>query len=368
MARLRAAIVGAGHAGNWHANAIKACSDLCELVALVDVDERRLRRLQKKHAEVSTYVSYTHMLAREDIDAVHVCLPHHLHAAVSIQALEAGKHVLCEKPIAVTLEQADAMIEAARRSQRTLMIAENQVFLPAHLKIKELLEAGLIGDPKLIVAYEGGSEVASMSDPGSWKSNLVEGGGGVWMDSGIHRVSVVQYLFGDIVSICGSAERLYTTVPTKADDNCAFSVRFANGALGTIACSFTVASAWNNTLEVYGTKGTILENHNWERPLKLCSTLPGPDQGKWISPDVEHRVYPGYYPLTFEAEVRHFYESIATSREPFFTSEQARSALEVILMGYEASRTGRTITRKGFHATLTGELRDGYDERHHTGP
>ena len=343
--RLRAAIVGAGNAGNWHANSVKKCPDLCELAAVADLDERRLKRLKKKHPEARFFASYQDVLACPDIDAVHVCLPHHLHARVSIEALEAGKHVLCEKPIATTLEQADAMIETARRTGRTLMIAENQVFLPAHRKIKELLESGAIGEPKLIITYEGGSEVASMSDPCSWKSNIVEGGGGVWMDSGIHRVAVLQYLFGDIVSICGTAERLYSPVETKGDDNCAFSVRFAGGALGAVACSFTVASEWNNSLEIYGTKGTILENHNWERPLRVFSIVPGPDQGRWISPDVEHRVYPGYYPLTFEAEVRHFYECIRHGRQPWFSGEQARRALEVVLMGYEASRTGVTVYR-----------------------
>jgi predicted dehydrogenase len=73
--------------------------------------------------------------------------------------------------------------------------------------------------------------------------------------------------------------------------------------------------------------------------------VPGPDQGRWISPDVEHRVYPGYYPLTFEAEVRHFYECIRHGRQPWFSGEQARRALEVVLMGYEASRTGVTVYR-----------------------
>jgi predicted dehydrogenase len=318
---------------------------MCELVAIADLDEKRLKRLQKKHPQVTVYTNYKEVLRRSDIDTVHICLPHHLHAKIGVETLEAGKQVLCEKPIATTLEEADAMIQAARARGVILMVAENQRFLPAHIRIKELLDAGIIGEPKLIITYEGGSEVASMSDPDSWKSKLVEGGGGAWMDSGIHRVAVLQYLFGDIDSISGKAERLYVDVETKADDNCAFSVQFANGTLGTVACSFTVASEWNNTLEIYGTKGTILENHNWEQPIKLFSSLRGPDQGKWVSPEVEHKVYPGYYPLTFEAETRHFYECVINDSEPLITGEDGRRALEIILLGYEASRTGKTAYR-----------------------
>ena len=351
MGILKAGVIGAGNAGNWHANAIKKLPETCEVAAVADVDERRLQRFAGKHKAARLYADYREMLSREDLDTVHVCLPHHLHGSVTVAVLRAGKHVLCEKPIATTLEEADLMIEAARASGRTFMIAENQRFLPAHIKIKELLEQGVVGEVKLVRTYEGGSEVASMSDPNSWKSKLVEGGGGAWIDSGIHRVSVLQYLFGDIDCICGKAERLHARVETKADDNCAFSVKFANGALGTVSCSFTVASEWNNSLEIYGTKGTILENHNWEEPIRLFSALPGPEQSRWVAPAVEHKVYPGYYPLTFELEVRHFYDCILHDREPWVTGENGRKALEVVLLGYEASRTGRTVYRDGVQGT-----------------
>ncbi|MCD6570267.1 MAG: Gfo/Idh/MocA family oxidoreductase [Deltaproteobacteria bacterium] len=345
MKILRAGIIGGGNAGNWHANSIKKVPHMCEVAAIADLDEKRLKRLYKKHKQATMYLDYKEILGRDDIDTVHICLPHHLHRKITVEALKAGKHVLCEKPISNTLEEADAMIKAASESRVKFMIAENQRFLPAHIKIKEIIDAGTIGEVKLIRTYEGGSEVASMSDPDSWKSNIVEAGGGAWMDSGIHRVAVLQYLFGDIESISGKAQRLYSRIDTKADDNCAFSLQFANGALCSLACSFTVASEWNNSLEVYGTKGTILENHNWGQPIKLFSTLPGHNQGKWITPEVEHKVYPGYYPLTFEAEIRHFYECIINDTKPLMTGEDGKKALEIILLGYKASRTGKIMYR-----------------------
>lgn len=343
---LKAGIIGAGTAGNWHANAVKKFPEMCTLAAIADLDEKRLKFLQRKHPQVAMYADYREILKRSDIDAVHICLPHHLHARICIEAFKAGKHVLCEKPMANTLEEADAMINAARNAGRKLMIAENQRFLPAIIKIKELLAAGTIGEPKLIQTYEGGSEVKNMSDPESWKSNCVEAGGGAWIDSGIHRISVLRYLFGEIESISGRAERLFIACETKGDDNCAFTVEFACGALGTVACCFTVASEWNNTMEIYGTQGTILENHNWEQPIKLFSALPGPDQSKWVCPEVEHKVFPGYYPLTYEAELKHFYTCLVNDAEPFMTGEEGRKALEIILLGYEASRTGKIMYRK----------------------
>ena len=343
---LKAAIIGAGNAGNWHANSIKKIPEMAEVAAIVDLNEKNLRRVGKKHPGADLTADYREVLKRSDIDCVHICLPHHLHAGICVESFEAGKHVLCEKPIANTLEEADAMIVAAKKAGRTFMIAENQLFLPAHRKIKELIEAGVIGEPKMIRTYEGGSEIANMLNPECWKSNSVEAGGGAWIDSGVHRVAVLNYLIGDINSISGRADRCFIEIGCKADDNCSFAVSFAAGAVGSIDCSFTVASEWNNTIEIYGTKGTILEDHNWEQPIKLFSTLPGPDQGKWVRPEVEHKPYPGYYPLTFELEVRHFYECILEGKEPFVTGEMGRKALEVILLGYEASSTGRTVYRE----------------------
>ncbi len=343
---LKAAIIGAGNAGNWHANSIRKIPEMADVAAIVDLNEKNLRRVGKKHPGADLSANYREIFKRPDIDCVHICLPHHLHAKICIEALEAGKHVLCEKPISNTLEEADAMIAAGRKAGKTLMIAENQLFLPAHRKIKELIEAGVIGEPKLIRTYEGGSEVANMQNAECWKSNSVEAGGGAWMDSGVHRVAVLNYLIGDIDSISGRADRCLIELDCKADDNCSFAVRFEAGAVGSIDCSFTVASEWNNTLEIYGTKGTILEDHNREQPIKLFSTLPGPDQGKWVCPEVEHRTYPGYYPLTFELEVKHFYECVISGKEPFVTGEMGKKALETILLGYEASSTGRTVYRK----------------------
>ena len=343
---LKAAIIGVGNAGNWHANSIGKIPEMASVAALVDLNEKNLKRVGKKNPGADLSMDYREVLKRPDIDCVHICLPHHLHAKICIEAFEAGKHVLCEKPIAHTLQEADAMIMAGKKAGKTFMIAENQLFLPAHRKIKELIEAGIIGQPKMIRTYEGGSEVKNMSDPTCWKGSFAEAGGGAWMDSGIHRVAVVRYLIGDIASISGRADRCLPEMNCTGDDNCSFSVSFENCALGSIDCSFTVASEWNNKIEIYGTKGTILEDHNWEQPIKLFSTLPGPDQGKWVCPEVEHRTFPGYYPLTFELEVKHFYECVTLGKEPFVTGEMGKKALEVILLGYEAAESGRTVYRK----------------------
>jgi UDP-N-acetylglucosamine 3-dehydrogenase len=320
--------------------------EMAELAMICDTDDKTLKRFSKSYKQVELIKDYKLILERKDIDAVHICLPHHLHAKFAVEALNAGKHVLCEKPMANTLEECDRMIDAAKKSGKKFMIAENQRFLPAHIKIKEIIDSGAIGEIKMVRTYEGGSEVGSMSDENSWKCNWSEGGGGAWMDSGVHRLAVLNYLVGDVASISGQAERLLSKCENKADDNCAFEVQFENGALGQIAISFTVASEWDCDLMIYGTKGTILERHNREKPIQLYSTLPGENSCKWIEPEVVHKPYPGYYSISFAEEIKHFYDCIINNNPVQFTGLDGRKALEVVLKGYEASKTKQRVSIK----------------------
>ncbi len=346
MTLIKAGIIGAGVAGGWHALSLKKIPEKVQLAFICDIDEKKGKRLKRTNKEANILTDYKELLARDDIDTVHICLPHFLHAEVTVEAAKYGKHILCEKPIANTLEECDKMIEATKKAGVKLMIAENQRFLPALIKIKEIIGKGTIGDIKLVRTYEGGSEVASMSDPNSWKCKWIEGGGGAWMDSGVHRIAVLNYLIGDIKSISGHAEKLLSQCEGKADDNCVMNVQFESGALGEIAISFTVASDWNCSLELYGTKGTILENHNWEKPIKLYSTLPGPNRCEWVEPEVFHEPYPGYYRISFLEEIKHFYDCVINNKEPEMSGEDGKKALEIVLLGYESAKSGKRIYRK----------------------
>ncbi|MEX2705079.1 MAG: Gfo/Idh/MocA family protein [Candidatus Freyrarchaeum guaymaensis] len=272
MRQVRVGIVGCGAAAAHHSVAYRKIGDKVELVAAYDTNEKRAKRLAKTYG-MDVCGEYQTLLSRSDVNAVIIALPHHFHSDATIAACEAGKHVLCEKPMAPTLEECDAMIKAAEKAGVKLVIAENHRFLPAHRTVQDYVSRGMISDVLLARAYEGVSEIPDLSKADHWKGSPALAGGGVLMDAGVHRFSVLRRLFGEVESVyCWLAKRV-VKLENKAEDNAMMFLKFENGAIAEVVVSFTVISPPTNRLELYGTEGTILEDHVWEKPVPVYSTV-----------------------------------------------------------------------------------------------
>ena len=191
----RIGIIGCGWAGTRHAEAIlsESLRKRAHLVAIADVQEEVLASAGPKWGvpEDGRYLDYGQMLEGAVLDAVSVCLPHHLHAPASIAALEAGLHVLVEKPIAITLEQVDAMASAAERQGKTLMVAESVRFNPVHQEAARLVQEGKIGELFLVrVSRE--HEMHDYLRERRWFLNQQQAGGGIMMAGGIHDIEAMR--------------------------------------------------------------------------------------------------------------------------------------------------------------------------------
>ena len=211
------------------------------------------------------YATIDEMLADSEIDAVSVCLANAAHAEVSIKALRAGKHVLCEKPMAVTLEECEAMLAAARESGKRLMIGHNQRLAPAHKKAKELLAAGELGR---VISFQStfghkGPEMWSMDrSANTWFFKKDSASFGSMADLGIHKIDLVRYLIGsDIESVYSTMKVLDKKFPDgrpiEVDDNSVEVLSFANGALGTVTTSWTHYGEECNATVLYCEKGLM---------------------------------------------------------------------------------------------------------------
>ena len=211
------------------------------------------------------YATIDEMLADSEIDAVSVCLANAAHAEVSIKALRAGKHVLCEKPMAVTLEECEAMLSAARESGKRLMIGHNQRLAPAHKKAKELLAAGELGR---VISFQStfghkGPELWSMDrSANTWFFKKDSASFGSMADLGIHKIDLVRYLIGsDIESVYSTMKVLDKKFPDgrpiEVDDNSVEVLSFANGALGTVTTSWTHYGEECNATVLYCEKGIM---------------------------------------------------------------------------------------------------------------
>ena len=225
------------------------------------------------------YAGVDELLADPEIDAVSVCMANAFHAEISIKALKEGKHVLCEKPMAVSLEECEAMVAAARESGKRLMIGHNQRLAPAHRKAKELLSSGILGRVITFQSTFGhkGPEMWSMDkSANTWFFKKASASFGSMADLGIHKIDLMRYLIGsEITSVYSTLKVLDKKfpdgTPIEVDDNSVEILSFANGAMGTVTTSWTHYGEECNASVLYCEKGIMKLYADPQYSLKLVN-------------------------------------------------------------------------------------------------
>lgn len=346
MEKVSFGVIGAGGAFHFHSNGDRG-SKYLEYTAVYDRDWEKAKKMARRHKDnvMTPYQTLEEMLA-SDIDAVLVMVPHMYHEDVVVKCAAAGKHVLCEKPMSTTVESCRRMIAACRKAGVKLMIAENHRFLPAHTFIRDIVQQGLIGEVLTIRAYEGVNEIAGLSESGFWKGDPIKAGGGALMDMAAHKFATIEYVLGSrCTKVTAALAKQAINLPEKAEDNAIAIASFENGALADIMVSFTQLTIPYNSMEIFGTKGSIFENHAWEPPVRYCSfdERMGENQQKWLEPEIEHASFPEYYTISVRETDEHFARCILENREPKFTPEQSMSAITGILAGYLSAIEGRPV-------------------------
>lgn len=269
--------------------------------------------------------SYQEAAADPRVEAMYLCTPHHLHLEHVTMAARAGKHVLVEKPIARTLEEGKRTIITAREAGITLMVAENYRFLAAVRKSKELVDAGAVGDLRLVQLQE-----EAPFQPGQWRSNRDFNGGGVFIDGGIHKVHVLRYLAGEPGHIY-AASLPRALAEHEGEDGLVVVARWPGGAVGLInhswASSSHPAPPW---VSVSGSRGRIYFEVGEPR-LRL-------EQGDREQTIPLAQDYSGLAPM-----VREFRDSIREGREPEVSGQEGLGDLAVVLKAYESMERGSAL-------------------------
>lgn len=225
------------------------------------------------------YAGVDELLADPEIDAVSVCMANAFHAEISIKALKADKHVLCEKPMAVSLEECEAMVAAAKESGKRLMIGHNQRLAPAHKKAKEILSSGTLGRVITFQSTFGhkGPEMWSMDkSANTWFFKKASASFGSMADLGIHKIDLMRYLIGsEITSVYSSMKVLDKKfpdgTPIEVDDNSVEVLTFANGALGTVTTSWTHYGEECNATTLFCEKGIMKLYADPQYSLKIVN-------------------------------------------------------------------------------------------------
>jgi len=314
-----------------------------ELAAFYDMNTERAKKLAGLYGG-RVCESYQEMLADPAIDAVSVCTANNVHAAITIAALRAGKHVLCEKPMATTLEECEAMVSAAKETGKILMIGHNQRLTKAHAKAKRLLNEGIIGD---VITFRttfghGGPESWSIdSGKNVWFFDKQKATMGAMADLGIHKTDLIQFLTGQ--KVVETTARVVTLNKRDSngeligvDDNAICIYRMSGGALGTMTASWTYYGAEDNSTILYGTKGIMRIYDDPSYSIKVVTS-----EGETILYDIDK--IQTNDKQTSSGVIDQFMDCLVNGRMPEISGEEALSAMRAVFASIRSSETGRTV-------------------------
>lgn len=331
------AILGTGMVAEFHRQAIAANADLgARLVAVAHHDPARFSEIGARF-EVPCF-SQKRMLADPDVDVVCICTPSGQHAVQAAAAARAGKHVLVEKPMALSLSDADRMMATCERAGVKLGVVLQRRAEPLFRQIWHAIQAGDLGDLTLGVITMPYHRPQAYYDQADWRGTWALDGGGVLMNQGIHLVDLLVWYMGDPVDVQASAGTLHRDI--EVEDTLAATLRFANGAVATITATTTAAPGFPHRVEIYGTTGGIqVEGESAGRwqvvdPSMAAVAAPQPrppvDAGAGADPrDIAPSGHIGI--------LRDFVRALREEREPMVPGREGRRCLATVLAIYEAA-------------------------------
>ncbi|TCO36035.1 putative dehydrogenase [Kribbella steppae] len=346
---MKFAVVGAGVIGETHARLITSLPGEAELVAVVDVEADRAAAMSSKYGgEPMTELEKA--CARPDIDAVSICLPSGLHADAAITALEAGRHVVVEKPIDVTLAAADRLIDVEQRTGLTVAVISQRRFQHAPAFVHQAVAEGRLGRITAGIAESAFWRSQEYYDSGGWRGTVALDGGGALMNQGIHVVDLLLWMLGEPVEVQAYSD-LLAHERIDVEDTVAATVRFRSGAIGSIVATTAAYPGRPVRLSVYGDRGSaVIEQDD----LVAFDTADGEpaDQARSAQPvaDGEPAAEASVSRSVADAHRDQYLDFIAAVRDgrpPSIGTQDARRALEVVLGIYESARTGGPVQLSG---------------------
>jgi predicted dehydrogenase len=337
-------IIGTGTIAAVHAAAISMLPD-ARLSAVTDVAAGAAADFAAARG-CAAEPSLDALLARPDVGVVCVCVPSGLHAEVGVRAAKAGKHLIVEKPIDVTLEAADRLIAAAREAGVALTVISQHRFDPGVAELKRLIDDGALGSLVLGEASTKWYRTQDYYDSAAWRGTWAMDGGAL-LNQGVHYVDLLRWCMGpvaQVTAVCATqAHRI------EVEDTALAIVTFASGAVGTISATTAAYPGFPQRLEITGTEGTVtIEDGRLVRSA-LRSAAAGRSPAPAGDPAEPPAGSPAADPAALDAAVHaaqfaDLLAAAAAGREPAVTAESARETLAVVRAVYESSRTGRPVT------------------------
>ncbi|OGX68660.1 MAG: dehydrogenase [Paenibacillus sp. RIFOXYA1_FULL_44_5] len=340
MRKIKVAVIGCGSIAKHRHIPEYALNPNVELAAFVDPILSRAEHYAETYGG-KAYVDYQEMLQDMKVDAVSVCTPNYLHAEISIAACNSGAHVLVEKPMAVSEEEAQAMIAAADQNNVFLMVGHNQRLMPPHVKAKEILETGKLGKVLTFRTSFGhpGPEGWSIDGRDSWFFRKPEAVIGALGDLGVHKSDLIRWMLNDEVAEVSAFVDTLHKEDTEIDDNATCLLRMKSGAIGTLIASWTYYKGEDNSTVLWCENGVMKIGTHPEDQVIV----------EYRNGSVErHKVgaIATNAKQTTSGVIDEFIDSIVANHPPRISGEEGMRSLNVILAALESQKNGKTVQIK----------------------
>ncbi len=343
MKRTKVIILGAGFIADIHFESYHRFVPEAEVVGIYTRHGDKARAFAQKHKIPAWYDNLERAIADSGCEVVDVCLPNYLHAQATLLAASAGKHVIIEKPLALTLEEADAMIAGCKKAGVKLMYAEELCFAPKYERLRSMVGEGAVGNIYMLKQAE------KHSGPHSdWFYDIRYAGGGVLMDMGCHAFGWFFWMLKNakVKSVYASMSTVLHQGRTQGEDNSVVIVEFDNGVTAIAENSWAKHGGMDDHCEVYGLEGVmyadlfrgnaalVYSKKGYGYAMEKADTTSG-----WSFSIFEEAFNQGY-----PHELKHFIECVRNDTQPLVTGEMGRAVLEVVYAAYASAGQGKKIS------------------------
>jgi predicted dehydrogenase len=331
-------IVGTGFVAEIHAEAFRRCAG-ARLTAVAGSSVAKAEAFAGRRGIAAACGDYRRLLDDPAVHAVTVCVPNDLHCRIALDAAAAGKHVICEKPLACSLAEADAMLAACREAGVLLCYAEELCFCPKYVRARELAREGALGEITLVKQSE-----KHDGPHAPWFWDVHRSGGGVALDMGCHAIEFFRWVLGEraIRSVYAQMSNRVHAGRTEGDDNAILILEFEGGAVGLAEESWTRKGGMDDRAEIHGTLGhtsaDLLHGNALETYSDVGYGYAVEKTGSTLG--WSFTMFEEVWNYGFPQEMQHFVDCIREGRTPDENGDDGRAVLEAICAAYESARTG----------------------------
>ena len=340
--KVKVGIIGSQFEADIHACAFKIAPQEAEVVAVASPTPGNAAALARKYDIPRVFTDYRKMLQEPDIEMITIAAPNYLHAEMAIACAEAGKHIVCEKPLAMTVGEGEQMLAGARQHGVLLMYAEELFFTPKYVKAKEMSDAGAFGKVHLVKQSE-----KHFGPHSPWFWDVRRSGGGAFMDLGCHGIAFCYWFLGrpSIKSVYCQMGTFVHGDKTQGEDECLCILNFANGSVGLVENSWARRGGMDDRIEVYGDAGVTYGNLHMGNALPTYSET-GYGYAVEKAPTTKGWSYPVFDELWnygIPQEMLHFSRCVKGKETPLATGEDGLVVLEALYAGYASAAAGRRV-------------------------